>query len=234
MVGMGSAVGRFAALPRGGRIALALIGLVMPATAGAAVEVLTQADNPTIAADTLVVRLTGPILPPIAESLAEAWRTHEGHGRLLLDLDSPGGSLDEAEALVGVLAVIRAEARVDTLVRHGALCASSCIAVFVQGADRAAGGASAWLFHGACRDPASNVPSLALTHRYLEILRAAGVDEAFLCRLVTEGYVTSPGQFWLSGYELFHVYRAGIITRLLEPWRPEPPRVAPPPPLQPR
>ena len=234
MFGMESSVGRSAALRRGGRVALALLALAMPGTAGAAVEVLTGADNPTIAADTLVIRLTGPILPPMAESVAEAWRTHDRHGRLLLDLDSPGGSLDEAEALVGALAAIRAEAHVDTLVRHGALCASACVAVFVQGADRAAGGASAWLFHGACPDPASNIPSLALTHRYLEILRAAGVDEALLCRLVTEGHVMAPGQLWLSGYELFHVYRAGIITRLLEPWRPEPPRAAPPQPLEPR
>ena len=39
--------------------------------------------------------------------------------------------------------------------------------------------------------------------------------------------MTTPGEFWLSGYELVHVYDARIVTRLLEPWRAEPPRVPP-------
>lgn len=213
---------------RGAIVALGLLGAAIPGAALAGIDVLTDADNPTIAADSLVVRLTGPILSPMARDLAAAWQASgDGRARLLIDLDSPGGSLVEAEAIIAALAAIRTEARVDTLVRHGALCASACITVFVQGEDRAAGGASAWLFHGACRDPGSNVPSLALTERYLDILREAGVDDRFLCDLVAEGYVTTPGQLWLSGYELVHVHEAGIITRLLEPWRAEPPRSPP-------
>lgn len=225
---MGSRIGMRRRSHRGAIVALGLLASAIPGPAGAGIEILTEADNPTIAADTVVLRVTGPIVPPMARDLAAAWEAAgDGRDRLLLDLDSPGGSLGEAEAIIAALAAIRTEARVDSLVRHGALCASACIAVFVQGEDRAAGGASAWLFHGACRDPASNVPSLALTERYLAILREAGVDDRFLCDLVAEGYVTTPGQLWLSGYELVHVHHAGIITRLLEPWRAEPPRVPP-------
>jgi hypothetical protein len=131
---------------------------------------------------------------------------------------------------VSIIAGIRKTAQVDTLVRHGALCASACVAIFVQGEDRAAGGASVWLFHGACADPAGNVPSIALTQRFLGILREAGVAESFLCTLASEGYVTTPGNFWLSGYELHHVYKANVITRLLDPWRPKTPL---PPPVDP-
>jgi len=189
---------------------------------------LTSAGNPTIAADTVVLRLTGKIEPPMARELAAMWPDRAPqHRRLLIDLDSPGGSLAETEALVSAIAGIRAEGRVDTLVRHGALCASACVAIFVQGEDRAAGGASVWLFHGACRDPGSNVPSIALTERYLDILREAGVTESFLCTLAGEGYVTTPGKFWLSGYELYHVHNANVITRLLDPWRPETPTLPP-------
>jgi hypothetical protein len=205
-------------------LVIAVSAAAGPARAG--LEVFTAVDNPTIAPDTLVVRLTGKIEPPMAEELSAIWAERgAGHGRLLTDLDSPGGSLAETEALVSALAAVRENARVDTLVRHGALCASACIAVFVQGEDRAAGGASVWLFHGACRDPATNVPSIALTDRYLAILRAAGVSEPFLCDLVSKGYVTTPGKYWLSGYELRHVYDANIVTRLLDPWRPEAPYV---------
>ena len=207
-------------------IAAFIAFVLAPGSALAGLETSTAKDNPTIAADTVVLRLTGAIEAPMAEELAALWRDlAPRYGRLLIDLDSPGGSLAETEALVSVIAGIRAEARVDTLVRHGAMCASACVAIFVQGEDRAAGGASVWPFHGACRDIGSNVPSMALTGRYLDILRKAGVAESFLCRLVDEGYITTPGNFWVSGYELHHVYKANIITRLLEPWRPEPPRI---------
>jgi hypothetical protein len=190
-------------------------------------EVLTAKDNETIAEGTVVLRLAGKIEPPLANELTEIWSgLRPQYTRLLLDLDSPGGSLSETEEIVAAIADIRRDARVDTLVRHGATCASACVALFVQGEQRSAGGASVWLFHGACYDH-TNVPSVSLTDRYLDILREAGVSEAFLCSLAAEGYVTTPGKLWLSGYELFHVHEAGIITHLLEPWRAEPP-FAPP------
>lgn len=186
-------------------------------------EVLTAKDNATIAEGTVVLRLVGAIEPPLADELAELWSgLHPHYRRVLIDLDSPGGNLAETELIVSAIADIRRDARVDTLVRHGATCASACVALFVQGEERSAGGASAWLFHGACYDH-SNVPSLALTDRYLEILRKAGVSEDFLCQLIAGGYLTTPGTLWLSGYELFHVHEANIITRLIEPWRAEPP-----------
>lgn len=207
----------------------ATIGLL--GVAGAGFEVLTTRENGTIPSGTVVLRLTGKIDPPLASDLAGLWTNLRLHyDRVLLDLDSPGGSLSETEALVETIAVIRKDARVDTLVRHGAMCASACVAVFVQGEDRAAGGASVWIFHGAYYE-GTNVPSLALTDRYLDILRSAGVTEVFLSCLLSEGYVGSAGKFWLSGYELFHAYNANVITRLLEPWRPEPPYLPPIDPL---
>ena len=51
-----------------------------------------------------------------------------------------------------------------------------------------------------------------------------GASPAFFRWLVDEGYMTSAGEYWLSGYELFNVYEAGIITKLLDPWR----QIAPP------
>ena len=205
-------------------VALACLVPFDPASAG--LEIVTSAENPTVAADTVVLRLTGKIEPPMAEELAALWPDlAQRYQRMLIDLDSPGGSLIETEALVSIIAGIRRTARVDTLVRHGALCASACVAIFVQGEDRVAGGASVWLFHGACHETGSNVPSIALTERYLDILREAGVAQSFLCTLAAEGYVTTPGNLWLSGYELYNVYKANVITRFLEPWQPEAPQL---------
>ena len=65
--------------------------------------------------------------------------------------------------------------------------------------------------------------SLPVVAPLVDLLRQAGVAADFLTRLVGEGYVTTPGKLWVSGYELVQVYRANIITDLLDPWRPEPP-----------
>ncbi|MCB1486496.1 MAG: hypothetical protein KDJ88_03445 [Bauldia sp.] len=197
---------------------------VLPPTGIAAeIEALTRADNPTIRPDTLVIRLVGRIDVATATEIATAWSERpDGISRLLLDIESPGGSLAATEDVIRALAAIREQARIDTLVRHGAMCASACVAVFMQGEDRAAGGASVWMFHGVCYAD-SNIPSLAQTGRFLDLLREAGASEAFLCRLEEEGFVTTAGKLWISGYELFHLYKANVITRLLEPWRRESP-----------
>jgi hypothetical protein len=195
--------------------------LTKPARAAADFQMLTSKENSTIAEDTVVLLLRGNIDQRAATDLSDIWSSvSTTYKRLILDIDSPGGILSETERVVAVIADIRRTVRVDTLVRHGAMCASACVAIFVQGEERLAGGASAWMFHGACYAH-SNIPSLSLTDRFLDLLRNAGVSDRFLCSLVEEGYLTNPGKLWLSGYELFHVYQANVITELLEPWRPE-------------
>jgi hypothetical protein len=139
-----------------------------------------------------------------------------------LDLDSIGGEIGETERIAGVIQELRRTTRVDTLVRHGSMCASACVAVFAQGERRSAGGSSIWLFHGVCA-AGSNIPSYTKTCQALEMLRKAGVHEKFLQMLLREGYVTRPGALWVSGYELYHVYDSGLVTRLLDPWQPEDP-----------
>lgn len=204
-----------------GVVALCASLAALTSVASAGFEVLTSIDNKTIADDQVVLRFIGEIDAQFPIDLTRAWSgLADRYARVLIDLDSPGGSFAEMEKALEIIAQIRDVAQVDTLVRHGSLCASACLAVYMQGEQRIAGGASVWLFHGACYDK-SNVPSISLTKRFLDILANAGVSESFLCRLVDEQYVLRPGNLWLSGYELFHLYDANVITRLLEPWRPD-------------
>jgi hypothetical protein len=58
-------------------------------------------------------------------------------------------------------------------------------------------------------------------------LRDAGVGNGFLDMLLEKGYLTSPGEYWLSGYELFNAPGANVITFLIDSWHPLPPRSAP-------
>lgn len=206
-----------------GRTILVCFLLAMQRTgfAWADVEIFTRMDNDSIDERTMVMRITGAIFPPMAREIEQAWASRPGSiARMLIDIESPGGELGETERIVEVIRAIRAQGKVDSLVRHGALCASACVAIYAQGEERAAGGSSVWLFHGACHR-GSNVPSIALTGRFLDLLAEAGVSSDFIRTLTERGYVTNAGKLWLSGYELHHVFEANIITRLLDPWRPE-------------
>lgn len=213
----------------GGGVLVSALALSPRGAAAADLAVLTGADNLTIPRELMVVRLTGEITPGTAEDLRRAWSSRAAQiGRLLVDLDSIGGDLAETEKIIAFVEDLRQSARVDTLVRHGATCASACVGIFAQGERRSAGGASVWVFHGVC--PAgSSVPSFAATCRGLDLLRKAGVNEEFLQMLLLGGYLSRPGALWLSGYELYHVHDAGVITRLLEAWQPDHPADIGPP-----
>ena len=190
-------------------------------------EVLENADDSTIKPDQVVIKYVGPISFPMAENLQEIWQTIKGKYKVVvLDLDSPGGDLVHAEKVIAVLERMRSEVVLKTLVQQAQKCLSACVLVFVQGVERVAGGATAWMFHGACSQ-FSNAPVEEPTRRYVGVLRAAGVDDGFVCQLEAKGYLTRPGQFWISGYELFHTAKANVITRLLPNWQPEAPRSLP-------
>ena len=190
-------------------------------------EIYTHADQDNIARDFAGLRFTGEIRHGLAEAL-EAVLFHEGsprYARTMLELDSEGGDLAATGAAVAILRKLGGVSTLSTRVMDRGICASGCIALYMTGTVRKASTVSMWVFHGAC--PAnSNVPSASATARYLKLLEDQGVKPDFLCNLTKEGYVTSPGAFILSGYELFHNYDSGIITELLPNWRPEAPQGA--------
>ena len=92
--------------------------------------------------------------------------------------------------------------------------------VFAEGDTRVAGNSSVWLFHGVW-EPMRDWRSPMRTQQFVDMLKDAGISEEFLCDLVAEGYLTKPGEYWMSGYELFHNPRANLIHRLLPAWDPE-------------
>jgi hypothetical protein len=183
------------------------------------IKLLTTQENPSLDASTAVIVASGPITTSMTEDLLRLSERVKPFDTLILDLDSPGGRLDHAEELVAALQSIRDNAKLKTYVRHGSHCLSACALVFQRGDERIAGGASVWLFHAAC--PAfSRLPMKNETQRFIDLMIAGGASKEFLSSLVDKGYLSLPGEFWTSGYELFHVYKANIITTLLDPWRP--------------
>ena len=190
-------------------------------------EIFTREEVPWIAADGVGLRYSGPLLPPLADDLralllASPQRFH----RVVLELDSNGGELAYVKELVALLQEVRGKMELTTRVMEGAICASGCIPVFMQGKKRKASGASVWVFHGA-RSTLTNIPNPAATKAYLEILTASGMKAGFLAFLEEDNRIYKPGSLILSGYELYGLYKAGIITELLPAWRDEEPILPP-------
>ncbi|MCB1380597.1 MAG: hypothetical protein KDK89_19855 [Alphaproteobacteria bacterium] len=208
-----------------------LAALAMPVAAShvprIGFEVLTHDDETSVAAGTVRFRFNGTIEYPMAENLKEMWEENRLSAQAVeLELDSPGGSLTQAKAVIAVLQAIAAEVDLTTIVRQGKVCASACVPVFMQGKTRMGGTASAWMFHGACHR-FTNVPNASGTLEYLSLMEAAGLDADFICKLTESGFLEKPGEYWLSGYELIYVHKSNVINHPLDPWQPATPLVPP-------
>lgn len=195
----------------------------------------THKQDPALAADELYILYSGPVAFPLAENLQEIWQQAKNSiTRVTLEIESSGGDVGVAREVVDLLREIRSTATLITRVEAGKTCASACLAIYMQGMVRQASGASAFTFHGAC-PPYTNIPKQEATEGFIEMLMEAGMSEKFLVYLSSCGYLTMPGTYWISGYELFHVAEANIITELLPAWNPALP-ITPPfdPLLRPR
>lgn len=186
-------------------------------------EVFTSETVRWIAPDGIGLRFTGPLVPPLAEELRELLlATPQRFNHVVLELDSGGGELAYVKELVLVLQEVAKRMDLTTRVMDGSLCASGCIPLFMQGKIRKASSASIWVFHGA-RSAYTNIPDPSATDDYLEVLMAAGMDAGFRAFLEENNRIYRPGSLILSGYELLHLHKAGIVTELLPAWREEPP-----------
>jgi hypothetical protein len=183
-------------------------------------KVLTAEDGAMSAKDLVVIEYDGPIAFPMAENLRAIWdeiKKNSRFQRVALRLNSPGGTDVHGLEVIDVLREMREKVRLMTVVNEHDLCASMCVPIFLQGDVRYAGPATSWMFHGAARN-LSNVPVLAPTLRYLDLFKERGIDATFTSFLLDNNYVTTPGQYWISGYEL--ATKSNIITKLLPNWQP--------------
>ena len=186
-------------------------------------DVFTSREMAAMGLDGVALRYEGPLKPVLAEELRKLLLTPpQRFNRVVLELDSNGGDLSVVKDLVAVLQQVRGRMELTTRVMEGAVCASGCIPVFMQGKKRKASGASVWIFHGA-RTDLTNIPSRGATNDYLDVLTSSGLAPGFRAELEDDDRIFRPGSLILSGYEVFHINKAGIITELLPNWREENP-----------
>ncbi|MBR0754715.1 ATP-dependent Clp protease proteolytic subunit [Bradyrhizobium jicamae] len=97
-------------------------------------------------ADRIVLGWSGPVQEPMSEHLTAAFdRYGADRRRLVLVLNSPGGSVEHGRKVV---AAIRARDRaIDTLVQKAGVCASMCVPIFLAGSRRIADPEAYFMFH---------------------------------------------------------------------------------------
>lgn len=98
--------------------------------------------------DSVVMTWRGRIEGGMAEAIAQAYEQHKATtARILLTIDSGGGSVAEGRRVIAVLERIKLTHQLDTYVKAGSTCGSMCVPIYLQGTKRYAAPSSLWLFH---------------------------------------------------------------------------------------
>ena len=85
---------------------------------------------------------------PMATRFREAFYEWQNKTeKFVIDLNSPGGSLYEGGQVIELITEIKKTHTVETHVGPENICLSMCVPIFLQGDERRASAASAWMFH---------------------------------------------------------------------------------------
>lgn len=161
-----------------------------------------------------------PVEAPMAQRFEDAfeeWRFEAD--RIIIDLNSPGGSLAEGRAVVNVIDRMKRNHTVETRVGPGRSCLSMCVPIFLQGDIRTAAPSSRWMFHeptamDAVTGEVVNIPEFEQRYTSNKFVRDyfvnSDMDPVWLEGLLQEW---RRQDVWRTGRELMDE-GSGIIQRL--------------------
>jgi len=162
---------------------------------------------------TLVMTWQGPIMAPMANQIRDAFESRKRQAtRLVLRINSHGGSVAEGERVIEMLRQIKSTHELETVVAQGDVCASMCVFIYVQGQKRFGALTSSWLFHEVSHmDPITRQTTKldrAAWERLVDTyLRPAGVSDAWIADLKPR---TVQSDYWQTGSDLIKS-NSGII-----------------------
>ena len=98
--------------------------------------------------DRILLGWSGPVQEPMSERLGAALdRFKSDQRRIVLILNSPGGSIEHGRKVVAAIRV--RDRAIDTFVQKAGVCASMCVPIFLAGARRVADPDAYFMFHEA-------------------------------------------------------------------------------------
>ena len=161
-----------------------------------------------------------PVAAPMARRFEDAFAQWRGRAeRIIIDLNSPGGSLAEGRAVISVIEEMKRSHLVETRVGPGRSCLSMCVPIFLKGDVRTAAPSSRWMFHEpAAMDAVTGeeveIPEFEKRYASDRFVReyfvASDMDPVWLDGLLEEW---RGRDVWRTGRELMDE-GSGIIQRL--------------------
>ncbi len=97
--------------------------------------------------ETVILTWRGPVEAPMAARFGEALADSRDAPRILVRLDSQGGSLSEGRLVIREIEKAKAHMIVDTYVASGDICLSMCVPIYLAGSQRSAGARARFMFH---------------------------------------------------------------------------------------
>lgn len=181
-------------------------------------EAITDADD----GETVIFRWTGPIDPPMARVFSDEFeRRKQGAKTFIIDLHSPGGSVDEGVRVITSIRKMLPTHSVRTFVSAGNDCLSMCVPIYLQGELRLASAYSNFMFH----EPLATDPltgDVVFTYEFekrqsaMEVFnrffRESEMDPKWRERL--QNHVRR-GEVWKTGQELKDE-RSKVVTIIVE------------------
>lgn len=174
-----------------------------------------------------VLQITGGIAHPIALEIKDILKARNSNRKLLIHLDSGGGSMKEGEKIIDMLQAEKEKGQIIyTTVHNGEICGSMCVPIYLQGKKRYAGEVSAFMFHGVTNIAMTNIPNRLRTEMALKVFIEAGVSERWIELMWERKAFSTPGSYWMTAKQLVEE-GAGIVTDILPAHDIEEPRRAP-------
>jgi ATP-dependent protease ClpP protease subunit len=182
--------------------------------------------------DRIMLGWSGPVQDPMSARVAAALDRYKAdRRRLVLVLNSPGGSIEHGHKVV---AAIRARDRaIDTLIQKAGVCASMCVPIFLAGSQRMADPEAYFMFHqvslnsagkGNVKRQVMSDSEKALLAQGVKTIEARATDELFHNDIGIRGVSAvwlagmrakiSDRDVWMSGQQLVDE-GSGIVDRLV-------------------
>lgn len=160
------------------------------------------------------------IAAPFARRLSDAYKDWKGKtDRIVIELNSPGGSIVEGRFAIEEIKKIKRTATVETRVGQRRMCASMCVPVYLAGDVRVAAASSRFMFHepalyDAVTDERAkqaeferDMESAHFFHRYFD---TADLDPAWRVKLERDW---KGRDLWFTGAELVE-QKSGIVQAI--------------------
>jgi ATP-dependent protease ClpP protease subunit len=192
-------------------------GLLISSTtafAGAAGFEVSTTEVKSNNGDFTVVSFQGSLLENSGSKLVEALNAAKTQ-RIVLELNSDGGRLKEAQAIQAGMDALKAQGKsIETFVANGSTCQSACTILFFYADTRIAAETAAFMFHSVQYEAFRGVVERFQTNALVDYYIKRGLSPQWVKEREQEMVFTGVNEKWISGKDAV-AQKIGLVTQLV-------------------